>query len=105
MLSLPKARIIVALLFLIDTAALVYACVKGDFFKDGGKIISVNPLGQFTIVDIYAMFILFCLWVLYRTNTTIGIINLLLTCTLGRYVSRFYPRSHHTQITTLLHGF
>lgn len=61
-----KTTKIVAFLGVVAmSAVLVYGFGAGDFFKDGGEIIS-NPWGIVSLVDLYTGFILFSLWIIYR---------------------------------------
>ncbi|SHF21268.1 DUF1475 family protein [Alkalibacter saccharofermentans] len=47
------------------TLALAQGFIKGDFFADGGEIIS-NPWGIVSLVDLYVGFALFSCWIAFR---------------------------------------
>ncbi len=59
------AKIIGWIGLLAMTLALAQGFIKGDFFADGGEIIS-NPWGIVSLVDLYVGFALFSCWIAFR---------------------------------------
>lgn len=47
------------------SVVLLYGFIVGDFFNDGGKILS-NPWGIVSLVDLYVGFSLFSIWIFVR---------------------------------------
>lgn len=62
------AKIISLFCLFAMTAVLVFAFTRGDFAADGA-LISANPWGIVSLVDLYAGFILFSIWIVYREQT------------------------------------
>ncbi|MFW5894402.1 MAG: DUF1475 family protein [Bacillota bacterium] len=61
------AKVLAWLAFLAMTAALLNGFINGDFFEDGGALME-NPWGIVSLVDLYAGFTLFAIWIAYREN-------------------------------------
>jgi hypothetical protein len=69
---------------------LLYGFTVGDFASDGGAIIQ-NPWGIVSLVDLYAGFILFSLWIAYRESSVLlAIIWIILMMTLGFWAGSLY---------------
>ena len=62
------AKVISFLCLLAMTVALIYGFTIGNFSQDGAKILS-NPWGIVSLVDLYAGFILFSCWIIYREES------------------------------------
>jgi hypothetical protein len=62
------AKAIALLCLLAMTGVLVYAFVAGDFGKEGGQLLSM-PWGIVSLVDLYAGFVLFSGWIVYREKS------------------------------------
>ena len=86
-----KWYIIIPLLTLIAMSSiLVYGFIIGDFASDGREILT-NPWGLVSLVDLYAGFILFSLWIVYREKSLIvTIIWVVLMMTLGFWTGSLY---------------
>jgi hypothetical protein len=86
-----KKTIIFSSLGLIAmSAVLVYGFTIGDFASDGAEILA-NPWGIVSLVDLYAGFILFSLWIAYRENSPYhSIIWIVLMMTLGFWTGSLY---------------
>lgn len=77
------AKVFTGLLLIVDLAAVLYASATGNFFEQGSIIVSLS-WGQFTLIDIYAMFILFSAWIWHRTSSRfLSFLYTCLTFTLG----------------------
>lgn len=76
------------------TAALFYGFTQGDFFSDGGLILS-NPWGIVSMVDLYVGFTLFSMWVFFREkNKLIAIIWIISIMILGFFAGSLYVAIH-----------
>ena len=62
------AKAIALLCLLAMTGVLVYGFVAGDFGKEGGQLLSM-PWGIVSLVDLYAGFVLFSGWIVYREKS------------------------------------
>ena len=62
------AKAIALLCLLAMTGVLVYGFVVGDFGKEGGQLLSM-PWGIVSLVDLYAGFVLFSGWIVYREKS------------------------------------
>ena len=62
------AKVIAALGILAMTAVLIFGFTVGDFGSDGGEIVQ-NPWGIVSLVDLYAGFTLFSIWIAYRERS------------------------------------
>lgn len=65
-MKIPK--IIAWLSFIAMTLALLKGFINGDFFKDGSELLN-NPWGIVSIVDLYAGFFFFSIWIWYREKS------------------------------------
>jgi hypothetical protein len=62
------AKLISFLGVLAMTAVLIYGFTVGDFFGEGGKLLSM-PWGVVSLVDLYTGFLLFSGWIIYRERS------------------------------------
>ncbi len=86
-----KAVKIIAWLGLIGmTIVLVNGFVNGDFSQDGGALLA-NPWGVVSLVDLYAGFLLFSLWIAFREkNTVSAVFWIILMMVLGFWAGSLY---------------
>ena len=62
------AKIISLLGIVAMTAVLIYGFTVGDFFGEGGQLLSM-PWGIVSLVDLYTGFTLFSMWIIYREKS------------------------------------
>ena len=75
---------------ILMSVILIYAFVNGNFFEDGGLLIS-NPWGLVSLVDLYVGFILFSMWIIYRESSLFSkIIWVFLMMTFGFLTASIY---------------
>lgn len=87
---MKEIKIFSALGLLAMTAVLFYAFSTGNFFSDGGELLS-NPWGIVSLVDLYVGFILFSLWIVYREkHLYMKIIWVSLMMVLGFFTGSLY---------------
>lgn len=86
-----KNTVVISLIALLAmTAALIYGFTVGNFSTDGAKILN-NPWGIVSLVDLYAGFILFSLWIAYREKSVITtVVWVVLIMTLGFWTGSLY---------------
>jgi hypothetical protein len=86
-----RAAKIVAWLGLIGmTIVLINGFVNGNFSQDGGALIA-NPWGVVSLVDLYAGFLLFSLWIAFREKSAISaVIWIILMMVLGFWTGSLY---------------
>lgn len=65
MKNMKSAKIITWIGLIAMIAGLINGFVRGDFAKDGKKLLS-NPWGVMSLVDLYVGFSLFSMWIFYR---------------------------------------
>ena len=69
---------------------LMYGFIYGDFFGEGGSLISM-AWGKVSLVDVYIGFFLFSGWVLYREEKLINfILWVFLIMVLGNFITCLY---------------
>ena len=90
-----KSPIIISILTLLAMSlVLVYGFTIGDFAKDGAVILS-NPWGIVSLIDLYAGFILFSVWIAYREKSVLSaIIWIILMMVLGFWTGSLYVLVH-----------
>lgn len=89
-----KVIIFSIITLLAMTSALVYGFTVGNFSVDGAKILQ-NPWGIVSLVDLYAGFILFSLWIAYREKSVLtATIWIVLMMTLGFWTGSLYVLIH-----------
>lgn len=84
------ARIISILGMLAMTAVLVNGFTRGDFFAEGGQLMSM-PWGIVSLVDLYTGFTLFSAWIIYREKSLpVAILWTVAMMTLGFFAGSLY---------------
>ena len=72
------------------TAALLNGFINGDFGQDGGELLA-NPWGVVSLVDLYAGFILFSLWIAFREKSVLAaVLWIVLMMVLGFFTGSLY---------------
>ena len=72
------------------TGVLIYAFTVGDFFAEGSQLLAM-PWGIVSLVDLYAGFILFSMWIIYRERSLPGaILWTIAMMTLGFFAGSLY---------------
>ena len=82
------AKFISFLGILAMTAVLIYGFTVGDFFGEGGQLMSM-PWGIVSLVDLYTGFILFSGWIIYREKS----LPIAILWTIGMMVLGFFAGS------------
>jgi len=83
-------KIIAWVCLLAMTAGLMNGFINGDFFKDGGELLS-NPWGVMSLIDLYVGFTLFSMWIAFREKSKISsIIWIILIMILGFFTASLY---------------
>ncbi len=84
------AYVLASLCLIAMTAALLYAFIAGDFAGEGAALLSM-PWGVLSLVDLYAGFLLFSGWVVYR-EASIGraLIWVIMIMVLGFFTASLY---------------
>ena len=101
-------KIIAILGTLAMSGALLNGFINGDFFDDGGELLS-NPWGIVSLVDLYVGFVIFSIWIVYR-EASIGsqIVWVLLMMVLGFFTASVYllyaAVTANNDVLTLVHG-
>lgn len=62
------ARVIAWLCLAAMSAVLIYGFSAGNFIQDGKELLA-NPWGIVSLVDLYAGFVLFSIWIVYREKS------------------------------------
>ena len=84
------AKIVAWLALLAMTAVLIYGFTVGDIGTEGGQLLDM-PWGIVSLVDLYAGFALFCIWIVYREQSLIAqVIWVLLMLVLGFWAGALY---------------
>lgn len=68
-MKLGKTIAWLGLLFM--TLGLINGFMNGDFFVDGGALLS-NPWGVMSMIDLYVGFTLFSMWIYFREKSLIA---------------------------------
>ncbi len=72
------------------TAVLLNGFIKGNFGQDGSELLA-NPWGIVSLVDLYAGFVLFSLWIAFREKTIFSaVIWIILMMVLGFFTGSLY---------------
>lgn len=91
---MKKIIILSAITLLAMSAVLFYGFVIGNFSQDGAEIVS-NPWGIVSLIDLYAGFLLFSAWIIYREKSlALAIFWTLLMMTLGFWAGSLYVLIH-----------
>jgi hypothetical protein len=84
------AKLVSLIGVLAMTAVLIFGFTQGDFFVDGGEILS-NPWGIVSMVDLYVGFVLFSMWIVFREkNWMTAFIWMVLMMVLGFFTGALY---------------
>lgn len=87
---MKTAKIIAWISLIGMTAVLLNGFINGDFGTDGGEILA-NPWGIISIVDLYAGFFLFSLWIGFREKSIISaVVWIILMMVLGFFTGSLY---------------
>ena len=72
------------------TAVLLNGFINGDFGQDGSELLA-NPWGVVSLVDLYAGFALFSLWIAFREKSAgSAVVWILLMMVLGFFTGSLY---------------
>jgi hypothetical protein len=72
------------------TAVLLNGFINGDFGQDGAELLA-NPWGVVSLVDLYAGFLLFSVWIAFREkNVFSAVIWIILMMVLGFFTGSLY---------------
>ena len=84
------AKVVALLGALIMGGTLLYGFIVGDFTGEGAQLLAM-PWGIVSLVDVYTMFILFSVWVVYREKSVVrSAVWVLLIMVLGSFVCSVY---------------
>ncbi|MFW5895089.1 MAG: DUF1475 family protein [Bacillota bacterium] len=87
---MKRAKFLAWIAFLAMTAALLNGFINGDFFEDGSELMQ-NPWGIVSLVDLYAGFTLFAIWIAYRENSLLSkIVWIVALMVFGFFVGSLY---------------
>ena len=83
-------RIIAWLCLIAMTIGLGNGFMNGDFFIDGGKLLS-NPWGVMSLIDLYVGFTIFAMWIVFREkNAFAAVLWVFFLMTLGFFTASLY---------------
>jgi hypothetical protein len=84
------AKVVALLGALIMGCALIYGFTVGDFTGEGAQLLAM-PWGVVSLVDVYTMFTLFSVWVVYREKSIPrSAIWVLFIMVLGAFICSIY---------------
>lgn len=84
------AKIIAWLGLLGMTAVLLNGFINGDFSQDGAELLA-NPWGIVSLVDLYAGFLLFSVWIGFREKSVFAaVLWIVLMMVLGFFTGSLY---------------
>ncbi|MBN2394755.1 MAG: DUF1475 family protein [Anaerolineae bacterium] len=84
------AKIIAIISLLAMTSVIIYAFAAGDFSAEGAWITS-HPWGIVSLVDLYAGFSIFSLWIVYREKSPVAaVVWVALMMVLGNWTAALY---------------
>jgi hypothetical protein len=87
---MTSAKIIALLGAIIMGCALIYGFVVGDFSGEGAQLLSM-PWGVISLIDVYTMFTLFSVWVVYREKAVVrSAVWVLFIMVLGAFICSLY---------------
>ncbi len=87
---MKTAKIIAVIVLIAMSAVLIYGFTIGDFATDGAQILN-NPWGIVSLVDLYAGFILFSMWIVYREKSVLrSLLWIILMMVLGFFTGSLY---------------
>jgi hypothetical protein len=84
------AKLVAWLALLAMTAVLIYGFAIGDIGAEGGQLTRM-PWGIVSLVDLYAGFALFSIWIVYReTRPLLAVVWVVLMMVLGFWTGALY---------------
>lgn len=84
------AKLVALLCLLAMTIVLIYGFTVGNFAEEGKQLLSM-PWGIVSLVDLYAGFVLFSGWIVYREKSAIrSIVWVILMMVLGFWTASLY---------------
>ena len=84
------AKLVALLCLLAMTIVLIYGFTAGNFAEEGKQLLSM-PWGIVSLVDLYAGFVLFSGWIVYREKSAIrSIVWVILMMVLGFWTASLY---------------
>ena len=84
------AKVVALLGALIMGGILLYGFIVGDFAGEGAQLLAM-PWGIVSLVDVYTMFTLFSVWVVYREKSVVrSAVWVLLIMVLGAFICSLY---------------
>lgn len=87
---MKKGKIIAWLCLIAMTIGLGNGFINGDFFVDGGKLLS-NPWGIMSLIDLYVGFTIFAMWIAFREkNALVATIWIIFLMVLGFFTASLY---------------
>lgn len=85
-----KGKIIAWVCLIAMTIGLGNGFINGDFFADGGKLLS-NPWGIMSLIDLYVGFTIFAMWIVFREkNIFAATAWIILLMVLGFFTASLY---------------
>jgi len=84
------AKVIAWIALLAMTVALLNGFINGNFGQDGTELLA-NPWGVVSLVDLYAGFVLFSMWIAFREKSVwSAVIWILMMMVLGFFTGSLY---------------
>ena len=84
------AKVVALLGALIMGGTLLYGFIVGDFTGEGAQLLAM-PWGIVSLVDVYTMFTLFSVWVVYREKSVVrSAVWVFLIMVLGSFICSIY---------------
>jgi len=84
------AKAIALLGALVMVSTLLYGFTAGDFSGEGAQLLAM-PWGIVSLVDVYTMFTLFSVWVVYREKSVVrSAVWVFLIMVLGAFICSLY---------------
>ena len=84
------AKVVALLGALVMGCALIYGFTVGDFAGEGAQLLAM-PWGIVSLLDVYTMFTLFSVWVVYREKSVArSAIWVFLVMVLGAFICSVY---------------
>jgi len=84
------AKIIALLGAIIMGCALIYGFTVGDFSGEGAQLLAM-PWGVISLIDVYIMFTLYSVWVVYREKSVLrSAVWVLFIMVLGAFTCSLY---------------
>ncbi len=84
------AKVIAWIALLAMTGALLNGFINGNFGQDGGELLA-NPWGLVSVIDLYAGFALFSIWVAFREKSVwTAVLWIILIMVLGFFTGSLY---------------